>query len=101
MQWGPTMTFFIVKTNKSQRVILSIPALLTAGQHSRQPSESQGGHHADGNKVALSSLYASVKSKHVVRLALVFDYSQLTFLSEKQPSECHNVMNKGLAFACG
>lgn len=68
---------------------------MTAGPHSRQPPESQGGPHADGNKVALSSLYAPAKSKHIVRLALAFNYSptiEVLLLMDKPM----NVMNNGL-----
>lgn len=47
---GPAIKYFTVKTNKSQHVVLSVPAPLTAALHSQRPSEGQGCFHMDRNK---------------------------------------------------
>lgn len=44
---GPAIKYFTVKTNKSQHVILSVPAPLTAAPHSQWSSEAQGCSHTD------------------------------------------------------
>lgn len=60
---GPAIKYFTVKANKSQHVILSVPAPLTAALHSQRPSEAQACSHTDWNKWPHLHYFFRLKAK--------------------------------------
>ena len=80
---GAAIKYFTVKTNKSQHVILSVPAPLTAALFSA-PSEARGCSHTDSNKWPHLHYLFRLEAKGRVKLILI---SQLSSNSGMPSSE--------------